>query len=378
MEALPHASLISVHSQDDRLTVAGRGAWTSDYADELELAVDDTVRTYGNAKGVKIDLAGVERMDTFGAVLLERLRRAFAGGGAEPKVDGLSPRYAVLIDEMARMGKDPLPPKRRHEAILERFGHEVVNVLKDALALLNFVGATVAAIGRVLLRPKTFRFTSMVNQLDRVGFRAVPIILLITFLIGCILAQQGIFNFRRFGADIYVVDMVGVLVLRELGVLIVSIMIAGRSGSAYTAELGSMRMREEIDALRVMGFDPIEVLVVPRLLALIIALPLLTFLGSMAAILGAGLVSWGYGGITPDVFLDRLKQAIDLDQFKVGMYKAPFMAATIGIVACMEGMRVGGSAESLGEHTTASVVKAIFLVIVMDGVFAMFFAAIDM
>lgn len=375
---MPHAALISVHSQDDRLTVAGRGAWTSEYADELEQAVDDAVRSNAHPKGVDIDLAAVERMDTFGALLFERLRRAWQGEGVEPRVQGLAPRYKVLIEEMGRMGQEPPPPKRRHEEILERFGHEVVNVAQDALALLNFIGATVAAMLRVAARPRSFRFTAMVNQLDRVGFRAVPIILLITFLIGCILAQQGIFNFRRFGADIYVVDMVGVLVLRELGVLIVSIMIAGRSGSAYTAELGSMRMREEIDALRVMGFDPIEVLVVPRILALIIALPLLTFIGSMSAIFGAGLVSWGYGGITPDVFLDRLKQAIDLDQFNVGMLKAPFMAATIGIVACLEGMRVGGSAESLGAHTTASVVKAIFLVIVMDGVFAMFFAAINM
>jgi phospholipid/cholesterol/gamma-HCH transport system permease protein len=376
---LPDAGLISVRTQDDRLTVAGRGAWTFDHADDLESAVDQTVHDYRTPKGVvEIDLAGVERMDTFGALLLERLKRAWTKAGVEPRVVGLSQRYTVLMAEIERTGHEPPPPVRRHEAVLERLGREMVHVGQDALALLNFVGATVTAFGRVMLRPHTFRFTSMVNQLDRVGFRAVPIILLITFLIGCILAQQGIFNFRRFGADIYVVDMVGVLVLRELGVLIVAIMIAGRSGSAYTAELGSMRMREEIDALRVMGFDPIEVLVVPRLMALIIALPLLTFLGSMAAIFGAGIVSWGYGGITPEVFLDRLKQAITLDQFKVGMYKAPFMAATIGIVACMEGMRVGGSAESLGEHTTASVVKAIFLVIVMDGVFAMFFAAIDM
>jgi phospholipid/cholesterol/gamma-HCH transport system permease protein len=172
--------------------------------------------------------------------------------------------------------------------------------------------------------------------------------------------------------------MVGVLVLRELGVLIVSIMIAGRSGSAYTAELGSMRMREEVDALRVMGFDPVEILVVPRILALIIALPLLTFIGSMSALVGGGLVAWTYGGIAPDVFIDRLKDAISIDHFLVGMIKAPFMAAVIGLVACLEGLSVGGSAESLGNHTTKSVVQSIFLVIVMDGVFAMFFASIDM
>lgn len=375
---MPHTSLISVHTQDDRLTVAGRGAWTSEHAPELEQAVEDTVTSYPKPAAVDFDLAGVERMDTFGALLFERLRRAWADAGIATSIRGVAPRYKILIEELAAADRGERPPPRRREAIIEHFGHSVVDSGKDALALLNFIGATIAAMLRVVLRPRTFRFTAMVNQVDRVGFRAVPIIVLITFLIGCILAQQGIFNFRRFGADIYVVDMVGVLVLRELGVLIVAIMIAGRSGSAYTAELGSMRMREEMDALRVMGFDPIEVLVVPRVLALVISLPMLTFIGSMAALFGAALVSWGYGGITPDVFLQRLKGAIDLDQFNVGMIKAPFMAATIGVVACLEGMRVGGSAESLGEHTTASVVKAIFLVIVMDGLFAMFFASIDM
>jgi phospholipid/cholesterol/gamma-HCH transport system permease protein len=217
-----------------------------------------------------------------------------------------------------------------------------------------------------------------VHHLDRVGWQAVPIILLITFLIGCIISQQGIFHFRKFGADVYVVDMVGILVLREIGVLIVAIMVAGRSGSSYTAELGAMKMREEVDALRTMGLDPVEVLILPRVIALLIALPLLTFLGSMAALYGGGLIAWLYGGMSPDIFIARLKEVISLTHFQVGMIKAPFMALVIGIVACAEGLRVKGSAESLGLQTTTSVVKSIFLVIVLDGVFAMFFAAIDM
>jgi phospholipid/cholesterol/gamma-HCH transport system permease protein len=158
----------------------------------------------------------------------------------------------------------------------------------------------------------------------------------------------------------------------------VSIMVAGRSGSAYTAELGSMRMREEIDALRTMGLDPTEILVLPRILALVIAVPLLTFLGSIAALYGGALVTWVYGGINPDIFLSRLKESIDLDTFAVGMFKAPFMALIIGVVACVEGYQVQGSAESLGLRTTASVVKSIFLVIVIDGLFAVFFAAVGM
>ena len=164
----------------------------------------------------------------------------------------------------------------------------------------------------------------------------------------------------------------------EVGVLIVCVMVAGRSGSAYTAELGSMKMREEIDALRTMGIDPVEVLVLPRVIALIVAVPLLTFLGSMAALYGAGLVCWLYGGMTPDIFLSRLREAIWLPTFAVGMIKAPFMALTIGLVACTEGFEVDGSAASLGLKTTASVVKSIFLVIALDGLFTMFFAGIGM
>jgi phospholipid/cholesterol/gamma-HCH transport system permease protein len=206
----------------------------------------------------------------------------------------------------------------------------------------------------------------------------VPIILLITFLIGGIISQQGIFHFRKFGAELYAVDLVGILVLREIGVLIVAIMVAGRSGSSYTAELGSMKMREEIDALRTMGFDPVEVLILPRIIVLIIALPVLTFLGSIAALYGGGLVAWLYGGISPDIYISRLTEAISLTHFKVGMIKAPFMGLVIGVVACAEGLRVKGSAESLGLQTTASVVESIFLVIVLDGLFAMFFASIGM
>jgi phospholipid/cholesterol/gamma-HCH transport system permease protein len=237
-------------------------------------------------------------------------------------------------------------------------------------------GAIITAAFRVFLHPSRIRFTSTVHHLEQVGWRAVPIVVLITFLIGCIIAQQGIFHFRKFGADVFVVDMVGVLVLREIGVLLVCIMVAGRSGSAFTAELGSMKMREEVDALQTMGMDPVEVLILPRMVALLIAVPTLTFLGSMAALYGGGLVSWLYGGMQPDIFLSRLREAISIDHFQVGMIKAPFMALVIGVVACVEGLAVRGSAESLGQHTTASVVKSIFFVIVLDGAFAIFFASI--
>ena len=217
-----------------------------------------------------------------------------------------------------------------------------------------------------------------VHHFERVSWQAIPIILLITFVIGAIIAQQGYFYFRKFGAQDYVVNLVGVLVLRELGVLIVAIMVAGRSGSAFTAELGAMKMREEIDALRTMGLDPIEVLALPRVVALVVGLPILTFLGALAALFGGALVAWLYGGMSPATFILRLQQAVSLSDFEVGLIKAPCMALVIGAVACAEGMRVAGSANSLGLQTTASVVKSIFLVIVLDGLFAIFFSAIGM
>jgi phospholipid/cholesterol/gamma-HCH transport system permease protein len=248
----------------------------------------------------------------------------------------------------------------------------------DLLDLVATLGALAAALGRAVARPRTLRLTSVVHHLDRVGWQAVPIVGLITFLIGCIIAQQGIFHFRKFGADDYVVDLVGILILREIGVLLVAIMVAGRSGSSYTAEIGSMKMREEIDALRTMGRDPVEVLMLPRMLALLLALPMLTFLGSLAALYGGGLVAWFYGGMSPAIFAARLQETVSVTDFAVGMIKAPFIALVIGAIACSEGLKVGGSAASLGLRTTASVVKSIFLVIVLDGVFAIFFASIGM
>ena len=246
------------------------------------------------------------------------------------------------------------------------------------MLLAEFLGALTMTVLATVAHPSRLRLNSTLHHFERVGLRAVPIVLLSTFLIGAIIAQQGIFHFRTFGAEVYVVDMVGILVLREVGVLIVCVMVAGRSGSAYTAELGSMKMREEIDALRTMGFDPVEVLALPRIIAIVFAVPMLTFLGSMAALYGAELVSWLYGGMTPDVFLARLREAISLRTFAIGMIKAPFMGLVIGLVACVEGFEVEGSAASLGRRTTSAVVKSIFLVIVLDGMFAMFFGAIGM
>jgi phospholipid/cholesterol/gamma-HCH transport system permease protein len=365
----------------ERVALVAAGCWIVERAAELEPIVDDTVRRYVGARSVEIDLARLERLDTFGAWLIERLKRAFILRGLSTRIVGLSEADRGLMDEVKHVNQTPGDNKaaaNRILAALDIIGRGIADNGWSLVLIAQMLGALTSALLGTIAHPRRLRLTSLVHHLERVGWRAVPIIVVITFMIGAILAQQGIFRFRSVGLDVYVVDMVSVLVLREVGVLIVCIMVAGRSGSAYTAEIGSMKMREEIDALRTMGLDPVEVLVLPRIVALVIAVPLLTFIGSMAALYGAGLVCWLYAGMAPEIFLERLREAIWLPTFAVGMIKAPFMALMIGLVACVEGFEVEGSAASLGLKTTASVVKSIFLVIALDGVFAMFFAGVGM
>jgi phospholipid/cholesterol/gamma-HCH transport system permease protein len=272
--------------KDGRLELCAAGAWTAAHARTLETLIDTAVRDLEGANLLALDTSQVRALDTFGAWLLERIAREGRARGKEAQITGLPERYRGLLEKVHAVNRArPASPARQNKLLggLESLGRTVVELGRELVPFMNMLGALGTAVARVLVRPRTFRLTSAVHHLDRVGWQAVPIVLLITFLIGCIIAQQGFFHFRKFGADSYVVDMVGILVLRELGVLIVAIMVAGRSGSAYTAELGSMKMREEIDALRTMGFDPVEVLILPRVIALVIALPILTFIGSMAA-----------------------------------------------------------------------------------------------
>jgi phospholipid/cholesterol/gamma-HCH transport system permease protein len=365
----------------ERLELVAAGAWTVVHTAALERSVEAAAREVEKAKATSIDMASVRELDTLGAWLLERLLRRSREQGHEADLVGLPSHFRGLLDEVHQVNRRPpsrRAPLNRFLVALDQVGRATVNLRVSLNIFLEMFGALSLALLRVLLHPRSFRFTSAVHHTFRVGWQAVPIIMLITFLIGCIISQQGFFHFRKFGADAYVVDMIGILVLRELGVLIVAIMVAGRSGSSYTAELGSMKMREEIDALRTMGFDPVDVLILPRVIALVIALPILTFIGSMAALYGGGLVAWFYGDMNPSIFIARLREAISVTHFQVGMIKAPFMALVIGVVACSEGLQVKGSAESLGLQTTTSVVKSIFLVIVLDGLFAVFFASIGM
>ncbi|WP_028480175.1 ABC transporter permease [Pseudovibrio exalbescens] len=358
------------------LTVSG--VWTILTANTAEKLIDTTV-SKDAARRLVVDMKQIVQLDTAGAWLLHRLRAdvEFAGGFVELK--NVDPRYDVLFKEIERHNPRVVPRKPSKPslvALFERTGELTVEIYRDALAICHILGSLALVLSWAITSPRRMRATSIAVQFDKSCIGAVPIVMLMSFLIGAIIAQQGGFYLRQFGADIFVVDLAGILVLREIGVILTAIMVAGRSGSAFTAELGSMKMREEIDALNVIGLRVTEVLILPRLLALMMSLPVLVFLANIAALFGAGLVCWWYLAIPPHAFMTQLQIAIDVETLLVGVVKAPFMALIIGLIACVEGMKVTGSAESLGQHTTMSVVKAIFLVIVVDGVFAMFFASI--
>ncbi len=372
------APAVTSQRNADGVRLALAGGWTVEAGSQLEKRANALVALAGGARAATIDLSQVDQMDTAGAWVIDRSRHSLAARGVEATTVGARPEHAILLRE-AHYRPVEAPPRREIltlTSLVADVGESVYAAGVDLVDGLAFLGHMVSVGVTVAVRPARWRWTSTVYHLESFSLRSVPIILLINFLVGAIVAQQGIFQLARFNATPFTVDLIGILVLRELGVLLTSIMIAGRSGSAITAEIGAMKMREEVDALIVMALDPMEVLVLPRVLALIVALPLLTFLADMAALFGGLCVAWVYGGISPVVFVERLHDAIGLNTFEVGLIKAPFMALVIGLIASVEGLAVSGSAKSLGRKVTDSVVKSIFMVIVIDGLFAMFFAAV--
>ena len=372
--------LITPQRQHERLRLILGGQWTVANTPAAEEAIGSGLDGGEPAQRIELDLAGIERLDTAGAWLIHRTAKALAGDGRQVAYVALTPTARILLEEVESNDREPPEPRRQPPALVRLVsdtGEGAIEAVRDIVALTSLLGRTVIIMLSLLIRPWRFRLTSMTFHLEHSGIRAVPIIVLISVLIGAIIEQQGVYQLRNFGAEILSIDLAGILILREIGVLLTAIMVAGRTGSSITAEIGSMKMREEIDALRTLALDPIEVLIVPRLLALIVALPLLTFIADITALVGAAAVAWIYIDMSPSTFIAYLRTAVDINTVLVGLIKAPFMALVIGLIACHEGLQVEGSAESLGLQTTASVVKSIFVVIVLDGLFAMFFAAID-
>ncbi len=324
----------------------------------------------GLPQAAEVDLSAVTVLDTAGAWSLVR---------SGVRVTGASPAQQLLLDTVATAMPSPRKTWRRkmhHRAgdELAVVGLAVSGVLAGIAQSLGYMGLIVARLGATVLHPGRLRLTALVHHMQQAGLNAVPIVALMGFLIGIVLAFQGATQLRQFGAEIFVVDLISISILRELGILLTAIIVAGRSASAFTAAIGSMKMREEIDAMRVLGLEPVDLLVLPRLLALVIWLPILGFVADIAGLLGGCLMAWIELGISPRLFLVQLLADTGVDQLLVGLSKAPVFAVIIAVVGCHQGMLVGGDAESLGHRTSRSVVVAIFLVIVMDALFSVFFA----
>jgi len=374
----PDKPVIGEERQGGALKLDLSGRWDT----VTVFMVDDAMERLGSAsdKSVIIGIGDISRLDTAGAWLIVRLYRQLEARKVAVRYDGAKESWLNLFKIVGKTlddaEKDVQPKKDSWPVrVAGGLGRTVINGFSDFRSAMFILGSMI--LGAQLKKRRTFSLPALVNQMDKMGVGAIPIIVLMSFIVGAIIAQQGAFQLRQFGAEIFVVDLLGILVFRELGVLLTAIMIAGRSGSAITAEIGSMRMREETDALQVMGLNPISVLVFPRLVALAIVLPLLTVIADISALVGGGLVAYFYSNISVSAYIGRLLDTVQLTTYFAGLIKAPFMAFIIGIIAAVEGLKVGGSAESLGASVTSSVVKSIFLVIIVDGFFAMFYAAIN-
>ena len=353
------------------------GDWTSVNARALEHEVADLTATLPKNTNPIIDISNIGTLDTTGAWLLTQLMRD--DGDSPREFVGGSDKHLTLLERINQYTPvEPAPPAHGNRLLapLIGVGRFVMGGADDVFAVNFTQGRLLAAFGHTVTGQAPLRLASFVQQFEQIILRAIPIVALISLVVGAIITQQTILQLRNFGATILVVDLAAILMFREIGVLLAAIMVAGRSGSAITAEIGSMRIREEFDALRVMGVDPYQALMLPRTLALIIGMPLLAFIGSMAGLAGAILVAKAYGNIPIDVFILRLRDAMSMTSLLVGLIKAPFMGLLVALLASVEGMKVRGSSESLGRRTTSSVVKSIFVVIVADGLFAIFFAAI--
>lgn len=376
-----HAPGFRVELRGTVFRLVATGSWTVREAAGIELALERLsvpIPPSPEFTG-EVDIADIKHLDTAGAWLLQRTVQVWQTQGLSTSFSGGRKEFGMLLEEVAKRDGIELPAIEQINPItgmLSDWSRAISGIGQDAILLIGFLGALTQTLMRSFVEPWRFRSVSFIHHLEQTGFRAVPIVSLICLLIGAVVMQQSVVQLERFGAETFAVNMLGVLSLREVGVLLTAIMVAGRSGSAFTAEIGSMKMREEIDAMRTLGIDPMETLVLPRVLALVVALPLLTFLGGMMCLTGGGVMAYLYLGLDPEVFVSQVREAVDVKHFYAGMIKSPFAAIIIGLVGCIEGLKVEGSAESLGRRVTSAVVKSIFLVIILDAVFAMFLSSI--
>ena len=320
----------------------------------------------------EVDLTDVEHLDTAGALYLQRWLKQVEFQYRDEKQQHL----LEMMGKIARTQKKNAPKELHsgpfHQAIAQ-LGRKAIEGRKEVVRVLTFGGKAAVLLVRALRHPKHLRIPAIAQHIDAIGVQALPIIGLMAFLIAIVLAYQGVAQLRPYGGEQFTVNLVALSILREMGVLLTAIMVAGRSGSAFTAEIGTMKAREEVDALQVMGLDPFDMLVLPRMIAILIALPLLTFYADMMGLLGGLIITHSLINVGWTQYFERIHLAVGFHDYAAGFIKAPVFAFVIGLVGCMHGLRVGGDAESIGRETTASVVKSIFLVLTLDAFFSIFF-----
>jgi len=375
----PATATLVESEESGSLILTATGEWLVETAADLDRRLRGIEAPRGSR--VMLDLKGIDRLDTAGAWLLLRTEHDLAARGNTVEMRNLRPTFEPLIDQVRTAGfvppaRHPRPAHHTIAGFIARIGEISLGLVARAYSLLGFFGVVCSTALRVARHPGRLSMTAIVAQMEQTGVNALPIVSLLTFLIGVVIAYQGADYLRFYGLESYTVQLTGASILRELGVLLTAIILAGRSGSAFTAQIGTMRVNEEIDAMRTIGLDPIEVLVLPRLFGLVVTLPMLTLCANFMGIFGGGLTAWSQLGVGIPQFLNQLS-TIAPWSFWIGMIKSPFFAVVIALIGCYEGFQVAGSAESVGRLTTLSVVEAIFLVIVIDAGFSIFFSALQ-
>ena len=372
----PEQPPIEIQESEAGLELKLWGDWTIPHLPGL-LGALDALRTLG-VRSIRLDLSGIRHFDTSGAWLIDSRTARWRQEGINVEMAGLSESQAELLDLVSRYETAPavqeMRPRLRDMAV--RVGQATYLVLYQARDLTAFLGIVIVGLGRALLLPQRVRWAAVVTQMERTGINALPIVGLLTFLIGVVLAYQGADQLAQFGAEIFTVNLVGIAVLREMGILITAIIVAGRSGSAFAAQIGTMTVNEEVDALRTIGLDVVEVLVMPRVIGLVIMMPLLTFYADILGLLGGAVMAAVELDITLVQFTRQLNQAVSISHFWVGMIKAPIFGFVIAMVGCFEGLRTARSAESVGIQTTRAVVESIFLVILLDALFSILYSSL--
>ena len=363
----------NIVGQPDSETVALAGDWTTKH---LAGAGERLVRDMQGRSSVTYDLAQVRRMDTAGAFAVVRAAQGefdIARVSARPETLRLLELVHTADQVKAVVRKEP----RGFYELTIRIGRGMVSLLDEFLSTMAFLGhllsVTLLTVWRLFVQPRKIRWAPIFSQMERAGFDAIPIVALTTFFIGAVVALLGVDMLRQFGAELFSVELIGVAILREFNIVITAVLLSGRSASAFAAELGSMKMTQEVDAMRVMGVDPFEALVLPRFAALLLTIPLLTFVATLAGLLGGLMVTWSVLGLGPAFFLQRIVDNVGVTPFYLALVKAPFMAAVVAGIGCRQGLMVGGDVESLGRRVTTAVVQSVFAVIMLDAVFAIIF-----